>query len=240
MRHDPERLAAGYLGGELNRRRRERFETHMVGCDDCWREVTAARRGRTLAETLREVAPQQARERIRIVAATAPQTGPRGWRGVRYLLITGSAVIVLLVALLVAGGTVLLPPGPGRAGEPPPLAAAVAAYHKPGGDWTAAGATPPVPRIGALTWRGATTRDLGGQPATVHLYADAGHRLLVARSPQRFPNALHVEHVDGGPSWVATIDGTVMFCADRPGSSWLAIGETRDQVLAAGRTLGLR
>jgi hypothetical protein len=57
MRHDPERMAAAYLAGELGRRQRERFEAHVLECDDCWREVGLGRRGRALAESMREVAP---------------------------------------------------------------------------------------------------------------------------------------------------------------------------------------
>lgn len=237
MRHDPERAAAGYLGGGLSRRRRERFESHMLGCDDCWREVTAARRGRTLAEAAREVAPQRTRENIRALAATAPHTDRRGRSGLRLpLLLTAAGVVVLLVAV----GIVSLRPDPGRAGQPAPIAAAVATYRKPGGDWSARSTRAPVARIAAMNWRGASSRDLGGQPATLHLYADdAGHRLVVARSPRPFPEAAHVEFLSSGPSWVAVLDGAVIFCADRPGSSWLAIGASRDQALAAGRALGL-
>lgn len=145
------------------------------------------------------------------------------------------------MAAVATGTMLLLRDDQGRGGQPAPLTVAVATYQEPGDDWSTAGPAPPLPDIGDLTWRGATSRDLGGHPATVHLYADnAGHRLLVARSPQPFPDAAHLDRVDGGPSWIATIDGAVMFCADRPGSSWLAIGATRDQVLAAGHVLGLR
>ena len=42
MRHDPERMAAAYLAGELGPRQRERFEAHMLACDECWREVKVA------------------------------------------------------------------------------------------------------------------------------------------------------------------------------------------------------
>src|SRR6266511_3383063 len=64
MRHDPERAAAAYLAGELGPRQRERFEAHVLACDDCWREVKASRDGRALAEALREVAPQHLRVRM--------------------------------------------------------------------------------------------------------------------------------------------------------------------------------
>ncbi|MQA85756.1 MAG: hypothetical protein GEV03_14325 [Streptosporangiales bacterium] len=239
MRHDPERMAAAYLGGELSRRRRERFESHMLDCDACWGEVSAARRGRTVAETLREVAPQRARERIRALTAIAPEPSPgrRLRMGFPLVLATGVALVVLLAT----AGAGLLWYGPARETEPAPLATAVAAYHEPGGDWAATSTAPPVPRIDGMTWRGTAQRSLGAQPATLHLYEDdAGHRLLVVRSPRPFPEAVHAELVGSGPDWLARIDSSAVFCADRAGWSWLAIGETRGQVLAAGEALGLR
>ena len=46
MRHDPERLAAEFLSGELGRARRLLVERHLLDCEECWAEVAAARRGR--------------------------------------------------------------------------------------------------------------------------------------------------------------------------------------------------
>jgi anti-sigma factor RsiW len=75
MAHDPAGLAAAYLGGELGRRQRERYERHLLECEHCWWEVQTARRGRELAESLRELAPQRLRERIRATVETAPANG---------------------------------------------------------------------------------------------------------------------------------------------------------------------
>src|SRR6266487_1684860 len=103
MRHDPERTAAAYLAGELAPRQRERFEAHVLGCDDCWREVTAGRQGRALAESLREVAPQHLRERIRATIAAAPAPPRRRIRlGTRMPALLG--VVAALLAAAVAGG----------------------------------------------------------------------------------------------------------------------------------------
>jgi len=78
MRHDPERMAAAYLAGELRWRQRERFEAHVLACDDCWREVGLGRRGRALAESMRQVAPQRLRERVRATVAATPPTRRHG------------------------------------------------------------------------------------------------------------------------------------------------------------------
>ena len=91
MRHDPQRTAAAYLGGQLPRRHRDRFEAHLLACEACWREVQAGRRGRALAEAAREVAPQHLRERVRATIEATPLSPPR-WRPRRWVAVTALAV----------------------------------------------------------------------------------------------------------------------------------------------------
>ena len=62
--HDPELNAALYLAGELRPRARHWFERHLLGCEDCWREVSLGRIGRRVAEELREIAPPKLREDV--------------------------------------------------------------------------------------------------------------------------------------------------------------------------------
>jgi anti-sigma factor RsiW len=95
MRHDPEARAAAYLGGELRRRQREQFETHLLGCDDCWGQVVLGRRGRAMAESLREVAPQRLRERLRATVEITPQGDRRASR--RGALVATVAVFAVVV-----------------------------------------------------------------------------------------------------------------------------------------------
>jgi len=64
-RHDPERSAAEYVSGELPRRAVRWFESHLLDCEDCWREVLLGRIGRTLAEDVREPVPVGLRDRVR-------------------------------------------------------------------------------------------------------------------------------------------------------------------------------
>lgn len=64
-RHDPERNAAEYVSGELTIRARRWFEQHVLGCDDCWREVLLGRFGRRVAEDAREPVPTGLRDRVR-------------------------------------------------------------------------------------------------------------------------------------------------------------------------------
>ena len=78
MSHNPESWAAAYLGGAMRPSRRQSFEAHLLGCDDCWQEVRLARQGRRLAEEAREIAPPGLRERIRAAVAAEHTAGARG------------------------------------------------------------------------------------------------------------------------------------------------------------------
>ena len=239
MRHDPERLAAAYLADELGDRRKERYEAHLLECEHCWREVRAARRGRLLAESLRQVAPPGVRDRIRAVTALAPEPPPRRRPPPRALLTTAATVVLIVLMTTVA---LVLGDRIDRHAQPGPIAAAIAAYQSPSPSGTAVPNRPPVAAIGALTWRSTTRHDLAGLGATLFWYADgAGHRLLIVRSPRPIPTAHNARPLSAATTgWTATSGTAVLFCADQPGTSWLAVGPDRNHVLAAGRALGLR
>jgi hypothetical protein len=228
MRHDPERMAAAYLAGELRRRQRERFEAHILACDDCWREVGLGRRGRARAESLREVAPQRLRERVRAtVAATSPARRSRR-RGV---LAATAAVLVAVVA----GGLLLAQ----RPAQPPAIAAAVAGYRAGVPAWTGADEPPPARRLGDLQWRASGRGELAGLPVLAHTFQDAaGHRVVLLRAGQVFPEAAGARPMPGGATWIAEVDGVVVFCADRPAPS-LVVGQDRAEVLLAAQRLRL-
>lgn len=232
MRHDPEQQAAAYLAGEMNRLARARFARHLLDCPDCWQETRTARDGRILAETLREVAPAELRDRLRAIPGSAsapPRPHPRRWRPVLTVGLFAAALVVLVA--------VLLPGGP--ADQPAPLAAAVRIYRagQPEGGRTG---SPPVRAIGSYTWRGTTTRDLAGVPAIVHTFTDpAGRRILVLSSATPFPRAAGAHDVDPAPAWTVRVDGATLLCADRDGTSWLAVATTDAQTRAAGRALRL-
>lgn len=99
MSHEPEVAAAVYLAGILDATARERFEDHLLACEDCWGEVRTAHRGRALAESLREVAPQPLHERVRASVAAAWRSDRRRRR--RPLV---AVAVVAAVLAVVAGG----------------------------------------------------------------------------------------------------------------------------------------
>jgi hypothetical protein len=228
MRHDPERMAAAYLAGELRRRQRERFEAHMLACDDCWREVGLGRRGRALAESLRQVAPQRVRERVRATVAATPPTRRARRRGVL------AATMAVLVAV-VAGGLLLAQ----RPTQPAAIAAAVASYRAGGPAWTGAATPPPARWLGDLRWHASGRGELAGLPVLAHTYQDAaGHRVVLLRADRLFPEAAGARPMPDGATWIAEVDGVVLFCADRPAPS-LVVGQDRAEVLLAAQRLGL-
>jgi Putative zinc-finger len=228
MRHDPERMAAAYLAGELGRRQRERFEAHILACEDCWREVGLGRRGRALAESMRQVAPQRLRERVRVTVAATPPTRRGRRRGVL-------AATMVLLAAVVAGGLLVAQ----RPAQPPAIAAAVAGYRAGVPAWTGAATPPPARRLGDLTWQASGRGELAGLPVLAHSYQDAaGHRVVLLQGDRLFPEADGARLMPGGATWIAEVDGVVVFCADRPAPS-LVVGQDRAEVLLAAQRLGL-
>jgi Putative zinc-finger len=235
MRHDPERAAGAYLAGELSPRQRERLEAHMLSCEDCWREVTAGRQGRVLAESLREVAPQHLRERIRASIAAAPP--PRRRRVRMAVLLGAAAALVALVAVGLAGG--LLTVREQAPAQPPPIAAAVASYRGDLSAWDPTTQPPPARQLGGLAWQGARRGELAGLPVVAHAYRDAaGHRVVLLVASHSFPQALGARHGASGATWTAQVNGLMLFCADHPAPS-LVLGADRAEVLAAAQQLGL-
>src|SRR6266568_5427001 len=69
------KLAAAYLDG-LRARAHRRYEEHLLDCEACWREVSLARRGRELAESIADTAPAGTREKIRVAVASAATEQP--------------------------------------------------------------------------------------------------------------------------------------------------------------------
>jgi hypothetical protein len=192
--------------------------------------VRLGRRGRALAESMRQVAPQRLRERVRATVAATPPTRRHG-RLPGVLAATTMAVI----AAVVAGGLLLVQ----RPTQPPAIAAAVASYRTGVPAWVGAATPPAVRRLGDLQWRASGRGEVAGLPVLAHTYQDAaGHRVVLLRADQRFPQAADARLMPGGVTWMAEVDGVVVFCADRPAPS-LVVGQDRAEVLLAAQRLGL-
>ncbi|MGB0436214.1 MAG: hypothetical protein ACPGIJ_04460 [Mycobacterium sp.] len=252
--HDSAGIVAQFLADGLEPEDRRSVEAHMLGCDTCWAEMITARAGRTLAESLREPAPQSARETLRSIAADPlpePVADPvREWpatprrRPVRWLQsgfgggrqVAAAALVAVVVAAL-TGVVSLLSAQPPEAN---PLQAAAAEYQVPPGNPADRGERPPAERIGDLVWTETTHKAIGSQQATLYRYAGPqGHRLVLISSTESFPRAGNAQAVGSGPEWMADIDGATVLCADSHGLSWLVVAGSEDEALAAGDAVGL-
>jgi hypothetical protein len=225
-KHDPEASAAAYLAGVTSRRARRRFETHILECEECWREVHLGGLGRGLAESARELAPQTLRERVRGTVSLLP--APRVPRRRRVGLV--SLLVVATVAATFLAVRVVVP-------EQPRLIQTLLTHFergRPSGEV----ATPELPpQLGDLRLVKSESLRVGGERIHAQRYRDpAGHQVVVYRSTRTFPMAAGARR--HGAIWEATADGMVMFCADRPAPSLVA-GDDRGEVRLVVRLLGL-
>lgn len=228
MSHEPEKDAASYLGGEMSRRYRRRFEQHILECDDCWREVHVGRRGRIIAESGRELAPQFLRERVR---ASIESLAPRGSRfGLR---VTGIVALVLLLAVSVP---LLLP---SESEQPVAIDAILSDFS--GEQDAGRVADPALPsHLGDLELRESKTATLGGLDVIVHVYEDAaGHVVSVYQADEAFPIAdgAHL-YEDAAGTWTANVEDAVLFCTEHPIPS-LIVGDDTKEVKMAAQELDL-
>ncbi len=233
MSHNPEAWAAAYLGGAMRPSRRQSFEAHLLGCDDCWQEVRLARQGRRLAEEAREIAPPGLRERIRAAVAAEHTAGARGTgrhpAALRGLLLAVAAATAAVVASAAVSGS-----SPGaQAGT---LAAAAVR------DYTAGrlpGIPLPwlVPGLASLGLRpdGGGIGRLGGRELVALGYRDArGRRVAVYLTGADIPAPPGFTRLDvAGMGWTATMAGVRLICV----STVLVVGRDPALVAAVARTL---
>jgi hypothetical protein len=226
--HDPDRNAARYLAGTMSGRARKAFEQHMIGCEECWREVEIGRRGRALAESARELAPQRLREMVRASVAAAPPSKRRAATRARLAALTAAGALAL--------GTVFIALQPA---QPQEIEAILSDYR--GAEPLDQGAPRTLPTtLGDLDLTEVKRGRVGDMSLVVHEYADlAGHVVRVYQSNTTFPVAEGAEHDATGATWSATLDGAVLFCADRPVPS-LVVGDDRAEVRLAAAELELK
>ncbi len=229
MKHDPEKAAAAYLSGEMRGRRRAGFEQHIVEWEDCWSEVQLGRAGRSLAESGRELGPQEVREQVRaVIAATSA-------RRHRWRLGWGTTILSLVALGLASLGYMNL-----QSHNQPDVIDAVLADYRAGPS-VAQSVQPNLPtRLGDLHYLTSYAGTLGELDVVAHAYRDpAGHRVVVYQADRTFPVADGAEHSGDGRTWSAAADGAVLFCADHPVPS-LVVGDDEREVTLAARELGLR
>lgn len=219
MKHDPERNAAAYLGGLLKGARRRMFERHMLGCEDCWGEVDLGRKGRSVAESARELAPQALRERVRMAVETVRP--PRR----RRLWVFGTGAFLIAVAVVA-----VLNPLPER--EPPEIEAILTAFRD---QQTGSSEKPRLPaRLGNLELVRSGRTPVDGMDAIAHTYVDpSGDEVIVFVADEHWPVAAGAERDNAGETWTAEKDGLVLICIDEPAPSLVVGDDIHDVELAA-------
>lgn len=217
MRHDPERNAAAYLGGLLSGARRRMFERHMVDCEDCWREVELGRKGRSVAESGRELAPQSLRERVRAsVETVSPPPRKR--------LLLGTSV---LSALAIVVALVLF--APWRQAQPAQIEAALDSFETGFAPRQDAPALLPA-RLDGLELDHVAREDLQGIEVVAHHYVDSGgEQIVVYVADEEWPVALDATHDRSGDTWTAHSDGLVLVCLNEPAPA-LIVGDDVTEV----------
>lgn len=237
MRHDPARDAARFLSGDLTGPERHAFSEHLLGCADCWSEVELARRGRTLAESMRTAAPADLRDRVRgLVEAEPVEMGAatavvsrRRWLLPAALPVAAAVVIALILSL--GGGST----------EPPSLRQAVADFsaHKlPGAELPDQRA----PDLSALQLQpvGAGGGSYAGLRVDGYAYRDpAGRRVVLYLSDEPFPEAPGAQQLAGedGP-WVVQRGDVIVLCARLP-HALLVVGQDDQLVRSTASALGV-
>ena len=211
MVHEDPRLA-DYLGSELNPADVEAVEAHLLDCDRCWQAVHEARRGRALAEAMRELAPASLRDRVRMTVEGAPPT-LRAHRRRRRL--GGRAATVVAALALLAG---MFWASAGRGGSDPASVAAV------------------VRAAGSRTAPSAVVAD--GQEIALSRDSLDDHPVTVARSAAPFDMPPGGRHL-GGPDtpWVARRASMTVVCLSGP-DNVLIVADLPAERLIAWATRG--
>jgi len=195
------------------------FERHMVDCEDCWREVDLGRKGRSVAEAGREMAPQALRERVRAAVETVrPRRRRPGW-------VFGAGLAA--IAAVIVSVMVLIPQR-----EPREIEAVLASFRS-GNVGTATDPQLP-PRLAELELVGATRERLEGRDAIAHTYVDgSGDEVIVYVAEEEWPVAVGAEHDNSGETWLAEKDELVMICLNEPHPSLVVGDDVHDVELAA-------
>jgi hypothetical protein len=216
--HDERRLVA-FLAGDLDDDEKQRFENHLLNCDECWASVRQDRRGRALAESLRELAPPELRERLRAAVELAPSPR-RGARPRHALVAAGVATSAAAIAIIVMGLV------PARNHDPAAVAAVVRLAR--------------ATRVEQPTST-STMLIAGHQRMRVDHYQSGGRDIVVAESVTPFPMPPAGRPVAKGSDapWAATRGDLRLLCFSHPRHLLMVSRLSAAELLGAARELGL-
>lgn len=220
-RHDQhdrhERQLTAFLVGGLDQAAAREFDEHLLACERCWNAARADRLARDVTVRLRDAAPVQLADRVRLAVELAAGDRERmpGRRIVRRPFIRGNAYIAAvgggLVAAIVLVLFALLPSGSPTA--PPPIAVVVqyarvlpSASLAPGS--LAVGAPSPSPVLQPLSL------SVDGAHVAVRYYRLGSAEIAVATSDRAFPepDGARPQSSDAAMAWSASVSGVSLYC----------------------------
>jgi anti-sigma factor RsiW len=191
MHASDQRLTA-YLSGELDGEAALAVDEHLLGCETCWQAVCAARLGRRAAERLRDPAPPELADRIRLAIDLAPDAAPKRTRRGRWLAV-GTATMALIAAVVTAA---LVAPRQSIRHDPPVISALV----------QVAANRAPAPS-------GSLSTELGGQAVVLRHYPVEGGMVVVATSTHAFPTPPGARGGQGAlMAWTITRHTVTVYC----------------------------
>lgn len=204
-----EQALAAFLAAELDERAAAEFDAHLLSCAGCWRAVREDRAGRAAAARLRDAAPHDLADRVRMTVELAgqPRPGHRpphrpARRRERWLAAGALAVAAALVALL----ALVLPE---RGADPPAITAVVEAAQRipgPTGE-------PVEPGAGPLVHGQRWSVRAGVAELRLQYYRLDGVDLLLARSDRSVGTPPDAQHAPPGDMpWTVDRDGITVYC----------------------------
>ena len=191
--HDGERLVA-FLAGDLSSVEADAVDAHLLECRSCWLAVYEDTVGRGAAESLRDIAPAEVRDRVRLIVSLARVDRSRRprWRHATATV----ALVAMIAAALLSWSTL-------RAPHHQPDALAMIVH-----DVRVATAHRAIP----------TSITIGSRRLRVEEYDLTGGRVTVAFTTQPFPmpnDALATTGQINAP-WSAQVDGSTVLCFNDP------------------------
>jgi hypothetical protein len=200
---DEERVL-GFLFEDLDEGERATFDEHLLGCERCWTAVSEDRRGRALAEALREPAPAGLADRVRLAGDTRRRPRSQGRSRERQVaLLAGAAAVV---AAVLVGVVVAVVSGPTRV---PSMDATMAAVRL-GAALPDHFAGPPMHHPEQMA--PASTMTVGGVQLTVAYFRVEGGEALLAHSSQPFAMPAGATRIADGAAWTAEMGGMAIYC----------------------------
>ena len=196
-----EQVLAAFLAGELDARAAAEFDAHLLDCADCWRAVREDRAGRAAAAQLREAAPYDLADRVRMTVELAARPRPAR-RRVRWLMAGALAVAAAVVALV----AITLPEHPADA---PAITAVVEAAQR----IPAPTGQPGPPGLGPVAHGQGWTVRAGTAQLRLQYYRLDGVEVLLAHSDQPIGTPHDARHTSSGDMpWTVDRDGTTVYC----------------------------